>query len=114
MKKKWMKIVWIGALLLAAGCFRNTKSQIDLDIPAMKSEACARRITDALHALGEGAVIQISTNLDARSLQVTFDNVRLGRRNIEVAVRHAGFAVNDLPADEAVRATLPAECRGNE
>jgi len=33
---------------------------------------------------------------------------------VEVAVRHAGFAVNDLPADEDARAQLPRECRGDE
>jgi len=43
---------------------------------------------------------------------VKYDNVRLGRRNIEVAIRNAGFAVNDLPANEEARAKLPAECRG--
>ena len=34
---------WIGlaaVLALGAGCFRNTVSTIELDVPAMKSEAC--------------------------------------------------------------------------
>ncbi len=53
-------------------------------------------------------------DVEQRKAWVKFDNVRLGRRNVEVAVRHAGFAVNDLPADEDARAQLPPECRGDE
>ena len=61
-----------------------------------------------------GAIYEVRFDLEARKAWVTYDNVRLGRRNSEVAVRHAGFAVNDLPADEEARAKLPPECRGNE
>ncbi|HAL92238.1 MAG TPA: hypothetical protein DCM68_04350 [Verrucomicrobia bacterium] len=102
---------------LGAGCFRNTVSEIELEIPAMKTDACAQAVRGGLERLGiskEGAVFEVRFDVEAGKAWVTYDNVRLGRRNIEVAVRHAGFAVNDLPADEEVRAKLPAECRGNE
>ena len=105
---------WIGmaaVLALAAGCFRNTESVIELNIPAMKSEDCGRMVQGAVGHLGEGAIKDIRVDVAARKAWVTYDNVRLGRRNIEVAVRHAGFAVNDLPADEDTRAKLPAECQ---
>ena len=64
--------------------------------------------------LGDGTVRDIRVDVAARKVWVDYDNVRLGRRNIEVAVRHAGFAVNDLPADEEARAKLSPECRGDE
>ena len=108
---------WVGLwtmLALGSGCFRNTVSEIELKIPAMKSEGCALRVKDAIGRLGEGAVLEIRADAGTRTARVTYDNVRLGRRNIEVAVRNAGFAVNDLPADEEARAKLPAECRGDE
>lgn len=108
---------WIGVaalLALGAGCFRNTVSTIELDIPAMKSEACAQAVQAAVARLGEGTIRDVRVDVAARKAWVDYDNVRLGRRNIEVAVRHAGFAVNDLPADEEARAKLPAECRGDE
>ena len=108
---------WIGlAALLAAGsgCFRNTVSEIELKIPAMKTEACGRRVQEAVASLGEGAIRDVRLNVGARTAWVTYDNVRLGRRNIEVAVRNAGFAVNDLPANEEARAKLPPEFRGDE
>jgi copper chaperone CopZ len=115
MKKYRFEILGLGLVLaLGVGCFRNTESRIDLDIPAMKTEACAKQVSGSLQGLGENSIVSITTNLESRSLVVIFDNVRLGRRNIEVAVRHAGFAVNDLPADEEMRAKLPPECRGDE
>lgn len=108
---------WIGlAALLAAGsgCFRNTVSEIELKIPAMKTEACGRRVQEAISGLGEGAIRDVRLDVGARTAWVTYDNVRLGRRNIEVAVRNSGFAVNDLPANEEARAKLAPECQGNE
>ena len=105
------------AAVLATGCFRNTVSEIELDVPAMRTPAAARTVEAAIARLGLGEaepIRRIRTDPAVRKAWVTYDNVRLGRRNIEVAVRHAGFAVNDLPADERVRATLPPEFRGDE
>ena len=101
-------------LVLGAGCFRNTASTIELDVPAMKTAACGDAVSAAVARLGEGAILDVRVDVAARKVWVDYDNVRLGRRNIEVAVRHAGFAVNDLPADEEARAKLPPECRGDE
>jgi copper chaperone CopZ len=104
-------------LALSAGCFRNTVSEMELDIPAMRTEVCARLVREAVNALGtgpDGSIKEIRIDVDQHKAWVQFDNVRLGRRNVEVAVRHAGFAVNDLPANNDARARLPAECRGDE
>jgi copper chaperone CopZ len=101
-------------LALGAGCFRNTVSEIELKVPAMKTEACGQLVQAAVARLGEGAIRDIRIDVPARTAWVTYDNVRLGRRNIEVAVRHAGFTVNDLPAPEEARAKLEPECRGDE
>ena len=108
---------WIGVVVLlvrGAGCFRNTKSVIELNIPAMKTDACAQSVKDAVNRLGEGTIQEVRLDVAARKAWVTYDNVRLGRRNIEVAIRHAGFAVNDLPANEEARGQLPEECRGHD
>lgn len=110
-------IGWLGLaalLALGAGCFRNTVSEIELKIPAMKSEVCAQAVQKAVFRLGEGAIHGIRVDVEARTAWVTYDNVRLGRRNIEVALRNAGFAVNDLSANEEARAKLPPDCRGDE
>lgn len=104
-----------GAVLLgcAAGCFRNTVSEMELDIPAMTNPAAAERVEQALGTLGD-AVKSVQTDPARHVVTVRFDNVRLGRRNVEVAVAHAGFAVNDWPADEEARARLPKEMQGDE
>ena len=118
MKRK--TIVGMGmaaALALGAGCFRNVVSEMELDVPAMRTETGARLVKEAVARLGmgEGAPIaEVRTDVEQRKVWVKYDNVRLGRRNVEVAVRHAGFAVNDLPANEEARAKLPRECRGDE
>ena len=115
MNRKTME--WLGiavVVALSAGCFRNTASEIELKIPAMKTEACGQLVQAAIARLGQGDIHDIRIDVAARTAWVTYDNVHLGRRNIEVVVRHAGFAVNDLPADEEVRAKLGPECRGNE
>jgi hypothetical protein len=110
----------LGALGLAAllalgvaGCFRNTVSEIELDIPAMTTPAAAARVEQGLKTLGD-ALKDIKMDPENHRAVVKFDNVRLGRRNVEVAVSHAGFAVNDWPADEAARAKLPKEMQGHE
>jgi copper chaperone CopZ len=111
----WLAIAMLAAL--STGCFRNTVSVIELKIPAMQTETCGEAVRAAVARLGlgpENAIRDIRFDVAARTTWVTYDNVRLGRRNIEVAVRHAGFAVNDLPANEEARAKLPEECRGNE
>ncbi len=104
----------LALLALGSGCFRNTSSEIELKIPAMKTELCAQSVQGAIARLGEGAIRDIRLDVASQTVWVTYDNVRLGRRNIEVAVRNAGFAVNDLAANEEARAKLPPECRGNE
>lgn len=104
-------------LALGAGCFRNTISEIELKIPAMKTESCAQQVQTAVARLGMGeggAIHDIRADVEARTAWVTYDNVRLGRRNIEVALRNSGFAVNDLPANEEARAKLAPECRSDE
>jgi len=112
------RIGWLGMvalLALSTGCFRNPVSKIELKIPAMKTEACAQAVQIAIGQLGgDGAIHEIVPDVAVQTVWVTYDNVRLGRRNIEVAVRNAGFTVNDLVANEEARAKLSAECRGNE
>ena len=97
----------------AAGCFRNTVSEMELDIPAMTTPAAAERVEQGLRTLGD-ALKDVKTDPANHRAVVKFDNVRLGRRNVEVAVAHAGFAVNDWPADEEARARLPKEMQGHE
>ena len=94
-------------LALAAGCFRNTLSTIELDVPAMKSEACAQAVRDAVAKLGlgpDGAVRDVRADVAARKAWVTYDNVRQGRR-IE------GRAVLQIAVEERQQHVAPPLCR---
>lgn len=115
MDRKMIGALGLAALAaLGAGCFRNEISEIELNIPAMRTAACGQAVQAAVARLGEGAILDIQIDVPARKAQVKYNNVRLGRRNVEVAVRNAGFDVNDLPANEEARAKLPPECQGRE
>lgn len=99
------------AVLWTTGCFRATESTIELHIPAMQTQECAKLVRNGLARLGN-SIYDVKIDVEARRAWVKYDNVRLGRRNIEVAVSHAGFAVNDWPADQTAYNSLLPECRG--
>lgn len=98
MKRCWLVLAGLAALALA-GCFRNERTVLRLEIPAMQTEEDAAKIVRALDGLS-GAVVVDQVDLEGHVMVVTYDNVRLGKRNVETAVSHAGFAVNDWPAAE--------------
>ena len=112
--KRFLHIPLLAALAFAlsgAGCFRNPVSKIELHVPDMANEACLDAVMAAIQPLIEkDEAHRPIVDADSRTVTVWFNNVELGRRNLEVAVAHAGFAVNDLPADEQARANLPKEC----
>lgn len=85
------------AVLALAGCFRNERTELRLEIPAMQTEADVQKIRQALDGLSGGVTVD-RVDLEGHAIDVTYDNVRLGKRNVETAVSHAGFAVNDWPA----------------
>lgn len=104
-------IALLALVLAGPGCFRNPVSKIELHVPDMANAACIDAVMAALQPLIEkDAAHQPIVDTASRTVTVWFNNVELGRRNIEIAVTHAGFAVNDLPADSAARAKLPKEC----
>jgi hypothetical protein len=112
--KRFLHLPLVAALAFAlsgAGCFRNPVSKIELHIPEMSNQACLDAVMAALQPLIEkDASHEPVIDAASRTVTVWFNNVELGRRNLEVAVVHAGFSVNDLPGDPAARAKLPKEC----
>ncbi len=116
--KTWTN--WLAGAMLAlamAGCFREMISEVELSVPAMKTPEAAKIVEKALRDVGrtmqgEPNVVEVRTDVGRQVVVVRYNNAELGLRNLQVAVRHAGFAVDDLPADEAARAKLPAGMRG--
>ncbi len=89
--------------------FRPDVRTITVQVPQMKSLDCQQRIQDAL-AKTEG-VQGTAPDLSQRKLEVTYDALKLGIKNIEYVIAGAGFDANDTPAPKDVRDALPAECK---
>ena len=89
--------------------FRPDVRTITVQVPQMKSADCQQRIQDAL-AKTEGVQTTVP-DLTQRKIDVTYDALKLGIKNIEYVIAGAGFDANDTPAPKDVRDALPAECR---
>ena len=68
---------WIGLaamLALGAGCFRNTVSTIELDVPAMRTAACGDMVSAAVSRLGEGAILAVRADVAAQKVCVGYSS----------------------------------------
>ena len=92
-------------------------------VPGLRNEACSNRIVAALATLPDsrfsndrndaGRSLRIEKiDYATGDLTVRYDSMKVGVRNLEDAIARAGFDTPTFPADEAARAKLPAECRG--
>lgn len=97
--------------LALSGCRLSDMREFTVRAPAVKNEACAQRVARALAAL-DG--VDLSTlRVDGRTgtITVRYESMKLGRKNIEHAIAHAGFDANGIPASDAAKAALPEACR---
>lgn len=96
------------ALALAAGCRQKDFRTAEVRVPNVINAACEKRVRDALASLKgiEMNLVGVTNGV----LYVRYDSMQLGLKNIEHAVKDAGFDANEFPADPAARAKLPKEC----
>ena len=101
-------ILSAGLLWLAAGC-RQTDIRIAVvRVPNVINAACEARVRDALKSLDGVALEALAVTNGV--LTVRYDSMKLGLKNIEHAIKDAGFDANEFAADPAARAKLPKEC----
>ena len=103
--------ITISALALAilcAGCRQKDYRTAKVQVPNVINEACEKRVRDALRPLKgiEMDLVGVTNGI----LYVRYDSMQLGLKNIEHAVKDAGFDANEFPADPQARAKLPKEC----
>ena len=103
--------ITISALALAmlcVGCRQKDYRTAKVQVPNVINEACEKRVRDALRPLKgiEMDLVGVTNGV----LYVRYDSMQLGLKNIEHAVKDAGFDANEFPADPAARAKLPKEC----
>lgn len=100
--------------LLATGCYRPAERTITVAVPQMKSQDCANRITEVFR-IGRpdkvDGIVAVVPNVAAKTVDVTFESLKLSIKNVEFAIASAGFDANDIPANAEARAKLPVDCR---
>ena len=107
-----MKLVLITVALtlslLTAGCRQKDYRTAQVRVPNVINEACEKRVRNALAPLKgiEMNLVGVTNGV----LYVRYDSMQLGLKNIEHAVKDAGFDANEFPADPEARAKLPKEC----
>ena len=110
--KKSITLIALAFVLLAAGCRQKDYRTAEVRVPNVVNEACEKRVRDALASL-KGIELQ-TLAVDNGVLTVSYDSMQLGLKNIEHAIKDAGFDANEFPADPAARAKLPKECLSPE
>lgn len=99
----------LAATLSITGCFRQDRRTITVAVPQMQSPACYAIIQDAMKSV-EG-IESTRPDYERRTLEVTYNALRLGIKNIEFVIAGAGFKANEIDPPEEVRARLPEGCR---
>jgi copper chaperone CopZ len=97
------------ALTATTGCFRNDRRTGQFDVPRLQTQECLTYLTSRLRA-AEG-VEQVDADFATGKVMVTFNGLKLALKNIEIIIADAGFDVNERPANEVARASMPAPCR---
>lgn len=89
--------------LLAAGCFRAEEQVAEYYVPAMTTPQAENYLRSRIKGLP--GIEDISANLQANTLTVTYQSSTLRQINIEETIAFSGFAVNNRPANP--KAKLP-------
>ncbi|MDD2236256.1 MAG: heavy metal-associated domain-containing protein [Kiritimatiellae bacterium] len=100
-------------LSFSTACFRKNVQTLEVQVPAMHTEACAALIKNAF-AMPEGAmegILQVETDVASKKVYVTYDSRKIAIKNIEYTICHLGFEANgQLPRPEE-KNSLPEACR---
>ena len=94
-----------------SGCRLSDKRTFTVETPGVKNEVCAQRVAQALSTLDGVDMASLRFDLAKKTVTLTYESMKLGKKNIEHAIAHAGFDANDIPAFAAAKAALPDACR---
>jgi len=102
-------IASLSALLIGTGCFRQDRRTITVKVPNLRSEACLHLIQNAAKPVD--GIEQLTPDYANGTLDVTYNAMKLGIKNIEFVIAGAGFDANETKAPDNVKAALPEGCR---
>lgn len=80
----------------------------------MKTPDCAARIVAAFKLDRPDkvdGVISVVPKVGDRTVEVTFESLKIGIKNVQITIASAGFDADEVKADEEARKALPEECR---
>lgn len=95
-------------LAVVAGCRQQDFRTAEVKVPTVINSACEKRVYEALSNIKGIEMDTLAFNDGV--LTVRYDSMMLGLKNIEHAIKDAGFDANEFPADPSARAKLPKEC----
>ncbi len=105
-------VLLTGMSLFPSACRQRDVRVATIKAPEVVNAACEAQVRAALAPLRGLEIKTLSFDRAAGELTVEYDSMQLGLKNIEHAVMATGFSANELSADPAARAALPAACRG--
>ena len=97
------------ALFAVSACYRNETLEHVFSVPALSSETCSTLVLQAVGS--QDGVLSASPDLMNQTLHVTFNSRLVALKNIEYAIKDAGFDVDQSEGRPAAKARLPENCR---
>lgn len=101
----------VGLMIMTSACFRAEILTARIDVPQMGSAECRRLVMRGLETIDQEAIRQVELDTEQRVAIITYDSSSIRLKNIEHAIRAAGFDANDVVAEPEARDKLPASCR---
>ena len=94
-----------------SGCRLSDKRTFIVVAPGVKNEVCAQRVAQALSTLNGVDMASLQFDVAEGTITLAYESMKLGKKNIEHAIAHAGFDANNIPAFAKAKAALPDACR---
>lgn len=98
-------------MCFAVSCRRQDMRTAVISVPEMKNAKCAEIVSEAVQRSQGIGPKDVQVDLEKRTVTVTYDSLQRARKNLEYAIRSAGFSANEIPADAEAAKALPPECR---
>ena len=101
-------------LMLALGATSCRKSDVrivDIKVPGMTNPARAKIIQDSFmtpQGIMQG-IVTIQPDFLKKEVKITYDSMKLARKNLEYTIAAVGFDANDVKAKTNAAAALPPE-----
>jgi copper chaperone CopZ len=109
--KRLTGVLLVALCMLGLSCRTKDVREVFILIPEMKNVACADVVVRAANAVQGVHPDKTRIEMEKRAVIVTYDSLITGLKNIEFAIADAGFQANEVPANKAAAAALPAACR---